>query len=786
MSKDDETRATLPGTARAASGWADDLWASLLVLLATSGAMAGEPGQPEVSVSCPGSLRQYGLCELDVRFGGEIGAWLSRLPDTQIHDAYDADRDGVWVRLSAEFVRGRERVRVPGFAMRERPGGPWVWRVRFAPRSWEGDKAARITVRLEYGRGKSVPPAVVTHEVATRPRMEAGRFGPLVPPGPKDNSRYLVQLLGRDSSRSTWLFGACRAWVVDLQDQHNEWHPHEWLDREGELLAPMREGGFNLLNQWMAPWEFLIVHHDRAEFWRDDKGRFRRVALPAGSAWSPCACLDQGRAAAFDDLVKLCEGDDDTAPVHLLLSPLPHQCLQVKEHPWGGQESGWSPGNDAGKQGLQRLNGLSGFRPREAMLKAGGKPGDQIPKTLEVWDFFEADPRAPLGDWRSMLFDHQANFYRYVIARWGYSKAVGVWVLVDELDAVGDVVGSRRHKTGWWGHPSCERWLGDVVRLFRGGLRRSDGLAYEGDPFCHPLHAATTSYGGEAGRGGNIDWEGGPEGARPDVFGFHWYPHWRDGASWTDVWAYTISGIAAYSRAPIGARPRLISEFGAPDRDVPADEPSFLYPTLYHHAIWAAVFSGQAGTPMDWDDGKQFGELAPRKRKGIFDAESYPIDHVAQMKALKRFLAPIDPGRTATCSEKGDRVRVSPVRETTQVYALHETDGRDPKAPGKVHGWLFARDAKPGAAAFDVTGLPPGDYLVTWSDPWTGLPAPRMPSTPVKVEDAWWPVRIDAGGALKRLRAAADPFPAMSRLARGQDVAFSLVPDTRRPQQPEK
>ena len=36
-----------------------------------------------------------------------------------------------------------------------------------------------------------------------------------------------------------------------------------------------------------------------------------------------------------------------------------------------------------------------------------------------------------------------------IVARWGYSSVVGAWVLIDELDAVGDVVGSMRRRTGW-------------------------------------------------------------------------------------------------------------------------------------------------------------------------------------------------------------------------------------------------------------------------------------------------------------------------------------------------
>jgi hypothetical protein len=722
-----------------------------------------------IEVTFPDAVKSFDLCEMRVTFPPQVAACLATLPDTQIHDAYDADRNGIWLRLSAKIERDGTSMTVPGFAMHQSPAGPWEWRIRFAPRDWRSPESdVTIALTLECCAGPSEK-AVVMRRTSTRRVAFRGSSspGPLAVPGADENPHYLVQT-GFGWRRSSWLFGACRAWVVDSQDEFNDWYPHEWLDRRTELLAPMRRGGFNLLNQWMAPWEYLILHHDRAEFWKDESGRFRRWALPATSEWSPFQCFDQGRAAAFDKLVAMCEGAGDETPVYLLLSPLPHQCFQVKEHPWGGQESGWSPGNDEGKQTLERLNGLSGFGPAGA-----------APSSLSIWDFFEANPRAPLDDWRSMLFDHLANFHRYVIARWGYSKAIGVWVLVDELDAIGDVVGDRKRGTGWWGHPSCERWLADLVRMYKGRLRRSDGLPYQGDPFAHPVHAATTSFGGEAGRGGNIDWEGGPEDARPDLFGFHWYPHWGSASRWSEAWSYTIEGVAAYADAPIGDHPRLISEFGAPDRTGPRDSPSLLYPTLYHHAIWAAVFTGQAGTPMDWDDGKQFGELAPRARAGIFDAESYPIDHVAQMKALRAFLAPIDPGRVAPCMGERSSVRIAPVDGSTLVYALHELNPRDTAAPGTVYGWLFAPDTAPGTASFAITGLPAGTYTIRRFDPWTGRPIPGFGSANAAVTKADASLTADAGAALQRLAASAPPFPSESRLARGQDVAFTITPAVR-------
>ena len=670
--------------------------------------------------------------------------FFESLPATQLHDAYDADRDGRYARLDAEFRREGESVTVPGFAMQSAAGGAWEWRVRMAfrrPGTW------RVRLRLEAGAG--VEKVKATRDLPWTIEVEADErlSGPLVAPGKNDPPRYLRRLKSDGGSQALWLFGACRAWVSEIQDANNDWSPHECLDRETELLAPMRAGGFNLLNQWMAPWEFLIVHHDRAEFWRE-KNQWRRVERSKEFAWTSYQCYDQGRARAFDDLVRLCEGDAAKATVYLLLSPLPHQCLQVKEHPWGGQESGWNPENDAGKQTAERLNGFSGFSPK-----------------MEVWEFFAADPRKPLADRRSQFFDHQANYWRYLTARWGYSRALGVWVLVDELDAVGDVVGRRAQRTGWWGHPDCERWLADMVRLFRGELKRGDGLWYSGDPFRHPLHAATTSFGGEAGRGGNIDWEGGPEGARPDLFGFHWYPHWEPGADWTEVWDYTIKGVAAYSSASIGPAPRLISEFGAPDRAKPSDTPSSLYPTLFHHAIWAAVFSGQAGTPMDWDDGKQFGELRWRERAGVFDQAHYPVDHAAQLAALRKFLGELTPDRLAPCGEKA-ALQCRP-EGTLRAFVLHST----PKAEAAC-GWLFVPKTD---TQLRLLGLPAGAYVLRWYDPWTGEAVAGVADSEIQAREGG-EVRIDCAAALRALRAAAAeaPFPARSRLARGRDAAFKL------------
>jgi hypothetical protein len=166
---------------------------------------------------------------------------------------------------------------------------------------------------------------------------------------------------------------------------------------------------------------------------------------------------------------------------------------------------------------------------------------------------------------------------------------------------------------------------------------------------------------------------------------------------------------------------------------------------------------------MDWDDGKQFGELRWRKRKGLFDEEHYPIDHVAQVRALRRFLGTLSPEGLAACSAESAQVKCSP-DGTARVFALYSVKKRD-----AVYGWLYAAAE---AAKFDVKGLEPGGYRVTWHDPWTGEATGDAQDATVKDGEA---LKVDAAGALKKLRAAAKAFPGETREDRGSDAAFKLL-----------
>lgn len=726
--------------------------------------------------------------EMAVSFRGALKP-LAEFPADQVHDAYDADRDGVYIRIEGEFTHPSGlRLVVPAFAMREKPDGPWSWRLRWTPTQpgvWTAalrlDAAGTDKVR----RLVELPlDPIAVADAPTAP-------GFLVAPGKDQNPAYLRETRPDGTSRAAWLFGACRAWVVKSDPTVGLWGADEGIDRQKELFPVMRRGGFNLLNQWMAPWEYLLVHQDRAEYWRRPDYEWVRRPIPPNAPWSPWQCFDQGRARDFDTLIGQCQ---DGPIVRLLLSPLPHVVLQNRSHPWNPWESNWSPEENVEPKGPEKCNGFSAFR-------AG----------MTVWDFFKADPAAAPEDWRSQLFDHQANLWRYFIARWGSSPALGVWVLMDEIDGIGDAQGDWSLKSGWWAHPECDRWHADTIRLFRGELARADGLRYSGDPYRHPIHSAATSYGGQARRGANLDWDGGPAGARPDLMGWHWYPWWPYGATWPQAWGYSIDGVASYSAAPIGAVPRLISECGAPDRYSPRDKPFPTYPTLYHHLIWSSLLGGQAGTAMDWDDGKDFGELRWRRRSGAFSGENYPIDHAAELEALRRFLGDLTPENLQSCLTPGARVQIEGDRAAPAVPPPAAADARqtdpdarpaDPDTPATsfatqwrtasvyetralalctregplaVYGWLFSPLDR---ATVKLCGLGDGEYSVTWYDPWTGRPVPGLPAQTVRANATDAANRpcllLDATPVLRILRASAPPFIVQSRLSRGDDVAFKI------------
>ena len=140
---------------------------------------------PQVKVACPSELEVFQFCELRV----SVPDVLKRLPATQLHDAYDADRDGRYARLTGDFRHGDQTVTVPGFALRDKPNGAWEWRVRFAPRS-AGRWLARV--RLDARVDGQAINLYEDAPHAIKVRAGNGLLGPLVAPGTPGTAPCMV------------------------------------------------------------------------------------------------------------------------------------------------------------------------------------------------------------------------------------------------------------------------------------------------------------------------------------------------------------------------------------------------------------------------------------------------------------------------------------------------------------------------------------------------------------------------------------------------------------------
>ncbi len=157
----------------------------------------------------------------------------------------------------------------------------------------------------------------------------------------------------------------------------------------------------------------------------------------------------------------------------------------------------------------------------------------------------------------------QENLYRYIIARWGYSRAIGMWQTVSEINGTNAL-------------DQTDPWHEKVNAYF-----------VANDPYRHP----TTASGS-----GEVDWaEGHLAMDVPQVHLYEWNEDAIGAAKHTAEWTSRM-----WERAE---KPNWIGEFGVTGNTH--------YPELFHYSIWAALASGAAMTPAEWNSGGAWGRMTP-------------------------------------------------------------------------------------------------------------------------------------------------------------------------------
>jgi hypothetical protein len=231
-------------------------------------------------------------------------------------------------------------------------------------------------------------------------------------------------------------------------------------------------------------------------------------------------------ARSYDDysvaqmeLIDLVLEDADAKGVTLAYTIWTHQHLRTNDHTWGRGK--WLD------NGFRHLTDLPGFFTDR-----------------EAWAW-------------------QENYYRYTIARWGYSPAISIWQTITEIN-------------GTESYAETDRWHEKLNAYFQ-----------ENDPYRHPTTATQS---------GSVDW---PQAHRlMDVPQMHVYEFVQDpieAAERMAMWTSTM-----WDREE---KPNWIGEYG--------EEGDQFYPELFHHSNWASLAAGAAMTPIEWNDGRAYGRFTP-------------------------------------------------------------------------------------------------------------------------------------------------------------------------------
>jgi hypothetical protein len=271
----------------------------------------------------------------------------------------------------------------------------------------------------------------------------------------------------------------------------------------------------------------------------------------------------------------------------------------------------------------------------------------------------------------------QKNWYRYTIARWGYSPAIAMWQTVSEIN-------------GTNAFANTEPWHQQVNDYF---------VAH--DPYRHPTTAS---------KSGDISWFSGHQ--VMDVPQVHIY---SDLLSETETNRLgeqqplvidSANVIAQYNQDmwQNNNKPSWIGEFGVQNK-VNTSELNY-YPELFHHAIWAALASGSAMTPAEWNDFDTWGTMTSQMQQHMAALATF----VADMPLAQWQVEPL----TVNTSIEG--VRAWGMAGGTAGFVWLQDNSLAGLSIDKIRAQSKPRNN----IAVSLTGLTPGYYQVMPYDTWQG------------------------------------------------------------------
>ncbi len=606
-------------------------------------------------------LEEWGDYHLEkVEHGNVVGgmvAWDPGIADRELPDSYYLDSVPAFFRLHSW----------PPFGPDVSPGNRLPAEIRFRNLPYldveAGSDSAGRYEKLEFtidnGKGYSNPFDPDEVDVS-------GRF--VSPSGDTvkvnafwDGSWWKLRFAGRETGR--WSYAISVTDAEGSEERSGEFHITGsdlggWIapsPRDPHYLAC--DDGSPFYGVGMAvPWlVYDSLYYEQPGLLKRLKGYGVNMINWLFTSWDVLLLRDSYETYSMEDAGKFDRLIEDAGRqgIRLLLGIWIHDLLRDAPHPWDGFYD-WK------SNPFRKLTGVDGF----------------------------------FSD--SASWEYQKKYYRYIIARWGYSPAIGMWHTVAEIDgtnAIYDPLAMTGDEEGW--HARINRYF------------------IENDPFGHP-----TSVSGSGG----FDFSDGWDLTRcPQA---HEYPYPPENLEQNpDRIAYWSDRLSrAYEK------PCLIGEFGKSLYEEGKSE-SFL-----HNGIWAGLMAGACATPLHWWGGRI------DERPGNFS--TFSGEMMDQLKYLKLFTDSIDMAAHHFSSLYG-----APPGQGILVSGM---------PGGKAYGlrgdsvgicWVYHVDETSSGEFSGVVlsfpGLPEGRYGLSFYDPWNG---------------AWYGEEAEAGTAGGTLAVACPDF----------------------------
>jgi hypothetical protein len=441
-------------------------------------------------------------------------------------------------------------------------------------------------------------------------------------------------------------------------------HNNGWqYDVEQPTMLNMAAQGENLLSFWMnAPWKTPADPEPRC---------------PIENITQGCGTYNQPACAYLDSVV----GDAEVNGIYLLPSIWSHGNLRY----WNPNNSS-DPQNHPWGQGWWSNNGYSAICSATNFFQTTSSGVD-----TQQWAL-------------------QKNYYRYILARWGYSRAIVGWVGLVEIEGTTGY-GSNGQPSGYTNPAQATAWCGAVRNYFAANdAFRLNSLNK------YPIAVSQT------------DWTAGAN-------------TWASGCDIqaVDSYAQQTNSVAVATQigGDIGSmrgtsRPALIAEFGASSTNFTQYQPTHL-----HNGIWAGLASGGMMTPLLWCDGGSFPMLTD---------PTVGAQLRTQLQNLSQFVSGV-----SYIDATGFTNATISVGTGFNAWSMRLTD--------RGFGWIQNTAGNVGGQTVTVSGLTAGTYNVFWYDTW------NSGATSLSVQPQVITVPSSGTNANKLIATVPTPSPSRADLA---------------------